>query len=70
MVSHVFPTPIFGDSRGTGKIGKVPSRSTRLYENQCMAKLGAIFESENQLIGLRGKLQENPIFHGKIYGFL
>ena len=23
-----------------------------------------------QLIGLREKLQENPIFHGKIYGFL
>ena len=22
-----------------------------------------------QLIGLREKLQENPIFHGKIYGF-
>ena len=28
-------------------------------------------ESTNlQLIGLREKLQENPIFHGKIYGFL
>ena len=23
-----------------------------------------------QLVGLREKLQENPIFHGKIYGFL
>ena len=23
-----------------------------------------------QLIGLREKLQENPIFHGKTYGFL
>ena len=23
-----------------------------------------------QLIGLREKLQENPLFHGKIYGFL
>ena len=23
-----------------------------------------------QLIGLREKLQENPIFHGEIYGFL
>ena len=27
-------------------------------------------KSTVQLIGLREKLQENPIFHGKTYGFL
>ena len=31
-------------------------------------KLQALFL--NQLVGLRDKLQEHPIFHGKIYGFL
>jgi hypothetical protein len=29
-------------------------------------KMGTI----SQWIGLREKLQEHPIFHGKIYGFL
>ena len=27
-------------------------------------------ENHVQLVGLKEKLQENPIFHGKIYGFL
>ena len=27
-------------------------------------------KSKDQLIGLRENLQETPIYHGKIYGFL
>ena len=34
----------------------------RIIQNQ--------MEWHPQLIGLREKLQENPIFHGNIYGFL
>ena len=38
--------------------------------SQGQGKEEATITGDGELIGLREKLQENPIFHGKIYGFL
>ena len=50
-----------------------PEPGDRSHDGDTMAmgKSGGIFCSCHcQLIGLMENLQENPIFHGKIYGFL
>ena len=45
-------------------VGKPGRQWSTLHQNY------PIFDASMQWIGLRENLQENPIFNGKIYGFL
>jgi len=48
--------------------GPASGRNASAMAGTQMGKLGA--SSGQKWIGLRENLQESPIFHGKIYGFL
>ena len=51
-------------------LGLSSSQLTNIFQMGWNHQPVMVSKSQIQLIGLRERLQENPIFHGKIYGFL